>query len=108
MAPGPTLAHDLEHSHRILVSRLRLQSGTHNAKACQGLPRRPGPAQHDREGRMGAGRGNGMPDHTALQVPLPEEGKLRRLMPLPASPAMQIGLVTSLWPSGTLHGRKPP
>ncbi len=38
MAPGPTLAHDLEHSHRILVSRLRLQSGAHNAKACQGLP----------------------------------------------------------------------
>lgn len=38
MAPGPTLVHDLEHSHRILVSRLRLQSGAHNAKACQGLP----------------------------------------------------------------------
>ena len=38
MAPGRTLAHDLEHSHRILVSRLRLQSGAHNAKACQGLP----------------------------------------------------------------------
>lgn len=37
MAPGPTLVHDLEHSHRILVRRLRLQSGAHNAKACQGL-----------------------------------------------------------------------
>ena len=38
IAPGSTLVHDLEHSHRILVSRLRLQSEAHNAKACQGLP----------------------------------------------------------------------
>lgn len=38
IAPGTTLVHDLEPSHRILVARLHLESEAFNAKACIGLP----------------------------------------------------------------------
>lgn len=37
IAPGSTLVHDLEPSHRILVARLHLESEACNAKACIGL-----------------------------------------------------------------------